>query len=65
MLVYMLDSLPRLVERILSRRCCKLTDCQDWIEMHAKDSEPQTFFGQTGHFDLMDSESIEQASCSE
>ena len=31
---------------------------KDWIEMHAKDTEPQTFFGQTGHFDLMDSKSI-------
>ncbi|KOS22576.1 Lovastatin nonaketide synthase [Escovopsis weberi] len=28
---------------------------EDWIEMHSKDSEPQTFFGYTGHFDLMDS----------
>lgn len=24
--------------------------------MHSKDSEPQTFFGYTGHFDLMNSE---------
>ncbi|KAK5997937.1 Highly reducing polyketide synthase pspA [Cladobotryum mycophilum] len=31
---------------------------EDWIEMHSKDSEPQTFFGYTGHFDLMDSNLI-------
>ncbi len=37
-------------------RANALTDgLQDWIEMHSKDSEPQTFFGYTGHFDLMDS----------